>query len=285
MISPSTESVVYTTWLAFKAKVRKIGWPEGIGEQVKYAHDSYMVNAIIKAQRFIECLRNTQATFYYKQQSNDNCGISTILGPRGRISAVYAFKPGENCKKFFYNSKTPQFVSCWSANNSCQWENPDTIEYQNGAEVCYPYYESGTEEDDDCWVAADKYYAKDNQGNLYLAPRFPCGYIVAVHWQGIRRHWENNDSIPDDEDLAQWVATETMKDMALFHDRDPQRHRELQAESREKFADLMYWCNEERKIQVDRDCTTGIDTGNLNQMFPPIYPLPTSDAANPYPTA
>ena len=276
MIEPE-DSIVYTTFASFAASVRQISFPEGIGEMVKIAHDNYIMNALIKAQRFIDCLRKIQVSFYYKNQANDHCGVSTISGPRGKINAVYSFKPSALCVKHHHRSVTPQFIACWSSETSCRWKDPDTTSYQTGYDVCYPYYQSGEEEDDAEYLCSDHYYSRGQDGSLYLAPRFPCGYIVAVHWEGLRRSWSDSDSIVADQDLIDWVALEAQSEVALRHDRDRMLHGSLKVQAQEKFADLMYWCNEERQIRMRKDCAHGIDVGNLTQMFQPIYPLPTAD--------
>ena len=293
MIEPES-AITYTTFTDFCSRVRRVGFPDGVGENVVTAHTNWIKNALIKAQRYIACMRKIQVSFYYKDQVNDHCGVSTFQGPRGKINAVYAFKPNDPtasvgsededalCRKYFYKAVTPQHITNWSRLNDCRWRNPSTVDWQTGAEVCYPYYDSDTDEDDCQWKYEEKFFARGQTGQIFMAPRFPCGYIVAVHWEGIRRKWESSDAVPDDEDLIDWAASYMQVEHMLRNDHDAGGLlAAMQMSERTKFADLMYWCNEERMMAAKMDATTGIDTGNLQEMFQSIYPLPTTDAANP----
>lgn len=281
MISPE-QTIEYTTYSAFKNAVRAVIFPEGSGESMTAAHDLYFKNALTKLQHYNECWRSLQVNFYYKDQAFDHCGMSLIHTPmRAKINAVYAFKPLAGCEKFFYDHKTYQFVSCWAAEDGCRWLNPDTTLYSSGSDVCYPYYESGEDEPDDKFKCASRYFATGRAGELYLAPRFPCGYVVAVHWEGIRYNWTANDAIPDDAAIENYVGLSIKADIALRHRKDPAYARELREAADTAFADLMYWCNEYRRVQADRDCSQGLDPGQLSQMFPPVYPHPQVDLANP----
>lgn len=279
MINPDP-AVTYTTYNAFCAKVRRIAFPEGVGETQKPAFDNYLVNALIKAQRYIDCLRKLQVAFFDKTQMQEHCGVSQILPPRGKIGVVYAFKPGTQCVKHFYTPVTPQHIACWTQQNSCNYENTPTgvgtTIWADGDDVCYAYNElyPGAEESDTCWKCENKFYGRGRNGEIFLAPRPPCGYLVAVHWEGIKRSWAASDAIVDDNDLIDWAAQYVAAEMFIRTDREPSLGAANKTEADQKFADLIYWCTEEKKVQFELDCAQGIDTGNLNWMFQPIYPYP-----------
>ena len=279
MIAPES-TIEYTTYSAFKTAVRRVVFPEGAGESMAFAHDLYFKNALSKLQMFIECWRANQVDFFYKDQAFDHCGMSLIHGPsRAKIKAVYAFKPTASCEKFFYNHKTAQFLSCWAAEDGCRWVNPDTTVYSSGGAVCYPYFATETEEPDDNFKCASRFFSVQEEGKIYLAPRFPCGYIVAVHWEGLRTNWRDNDAIPDDSGIQNYVALSIQAEVALRNDKNAAHARDLRQESENAFADLAYWCNEHRRVQADRDCSQGLDAGQLSMMFPPVYPHPSTDLA------
>lgn len=280
MITPD-QSVVYTTYSQFCAKVRRIAVPDGVAERLKPAFDNYLVNAIIKAQRYIDCLRNIHVSFYDHSQQNVHCGVSEIIPPRGKINLVYAFLPGDQCVKHYYTPVSPHRIACWSQESDRICSHDDippgvgTEIWNDGGAICYAYWDLyGVLEDDTCWKCEPKYCARGQNGQLWLAPRPPCGYLVGVHWEGLKRRWTAADAIPDDDDLIGWVAQDVSKELALKHDLDPQMAAAHKVEADTKFADLMYWCDEEKLIQFELDCAQGIDTGNLGQMFMPIYPYP-----------
>jgi hypothetical protein len=277
MINPETEGYSYTTYSNFCARVRRIAFPESVGERVKPAFDNFLNNAVIKAQRYIDCLRRIQVSFYDKSVMNDHCAIATLLGPRGKVNVVYAFKPGDQCVKHFYKPVTPSHLANWSADNSCKWLDPPgvgTEVWDNSFAACYAYEQQyGTAiEDDSCYKIEPKFCSRGQNSEIFLAPRPPCGYLVAVHWEGIRRNWSATDAIPDDPDLIDWVAEQVLSEHELRLNRDSALAGALKVNSANKFGDMMYWCNEERMIQMEVERTHGIDTGNLNHMFLPIYP-------------
>jgi hypothetical protein len=278
MIEPETQAYSYTTYSQFCARVRRVAFPEGLGERSKSAFDNFLVAGLIKAQRFIDCLRKIQVSFYGKPEMSDHCAIATLLGPRGKVNLVYAFKPGEQCIKHAYRPATPHHIACWSNENSCRWADPPgvgTEDYLSSFEACYAYEQLyGAIEDDRCWKVEPKFFSRGQNSEIFLAPRPPCGYIVAVHWEGLRRKWSATDSIPDDQDLIDWVAEYVLSEFELRLNRDANLAGAMKVNSANKFADLMYWCNAEKMAQASLDCAHGIDTGNLNHMFLPIYPYP-----------
>lgn len=279
MISPETSAITYTTFATFCARVKQIAFPSALGERHKPLFDLNLKDSLIKAQKYIDCLRKLQASFFTAEQINEQCGVAVLTAPRGKLNAVYAFKPcvNEDCSKYFYRPVTPHFIACWQQENKCQWQDrPEGVDgnvYATAPANCAASEaETGEEEDDTCYKSAEKFYAKGQNGELYLAPRPACGYIVAVHWEGLRRSWASTDAIVDDPDLIDWVAEVIQGETALAHGRDPGLAGDLLRSAALKFSELMYWCNEERRTQAELDCGSGLDTGNLSQMFAPIYP-------------
>lgn len=287
MIDPGQTAFTYTTYSAFCAKVRRIAVPAGVGETQKPLFDTLVINALIRAQKYVDCLRKIQVSVFDKDQMFENCGVANFVPPRGKINLIYAFKPDEACLKHIYHPATLAQIHCWSQENNCGWETVPpgvgTEEYARASDICYDFSQlyPGQEEADDCWKCAPKWMARGRNGEVYLAPRLPCGYLIAVHWEGLKRTWAALDPVPDDEDLADWVAQYVQSEMTLRSDRDIQLSRELKANAAEKFGDIMYWCNEERRLQIDIDCAQGIDTGNLIDMFFGVYPYNASPPAEP----
>lgn len=275
MITP--DSVVsYTTYRDFCSRVIRIAFPDRIGHSQKAMFDNAHVAALIKAQRFVKCLRESQGGFYYHEQMSVQCGVAQFMGPRGKIKAVYAFKAGEDeCAKHFYDPVTPTKITCWSQSCGSKWTTPlDTTQFQSAVDLCYPYTSTDTTEEDRCWKCEPKFFARGDAGQIWLAPRPPCGYIVAVHWEGLKRKWNATDLIPDDQDLIDWVAEYVKQEIVLRIDNDAQLANALGRNAADKFADMIVWCNEERMTQMKLDCANGIDTGNLNQLWPSLYPYP-----------
>lgn len=287
MIDPGQAAFTYTTFSAFCSRVRQIALPSGVGETLKPRFDSLVINALIRAQKYIDCLRKIQVNLVEKDQMFENCGVANFVPPRGKINLIYAFKPDESCLKHIYHPATLAQIHCWSQQNSCGWATVPpgvgTEEYASGSSICYAFGQlyPGQDETDSCWKCDPKWMARGRNGEVYLAPRIPCGYMIAVHWEGIKRSWSALDPVPDDEDLIDWVAEYVQSQMTLRGDNDVQLATALRKDSDDKFADLMWWCSEERRLQIDIDCAQGIDTGNLIDMFFGVYPYNPSPPAEP----
>jgi len=282
MIEPHTSALTYTTFAQFCTSVRQMAFPGSLAERQKPLFDLNLHAALVKAQKYIDCLRRIHVSFYTKGHFFEQCGVATMNGPRGKLNAIYAFKPcDEDCAKYFYRPVTPHFIACWQKENACSWEDvprgTDGDVYALATDNCITSEALHGTEDDTCWKVEDKAYSKGNDGQIFLAPRPPCGYVVAVHWEGIRRTWAGTDALIDDPDLLDWVAESIQGENAVVLGRDPALGGDLIRSAAEKFADLMYWCNEERRIQIELDCGSGLDTGTLSQMFAPIYPYGSTE--------
>ena len=277
MIDPETTGITYTTFSQFCVKVKRSAFPGSIGERQKPLFDLNLADSLIKAQKYIDCLRKLNVSFYSKAHMFEQCGVATLSAPRGKINAVYAFKPCEvDCDKYFYRPVTPHFIACWQQENACAWrDTPEGVDghvYASATDNCITSEVLNGTEDDTCWKVTEKSYARGQNGDLFLAPRPPCGYVLAVHWEGIRRTWVATDPVIDDADLIDWISEVIQGETALALGRDPGLAGDLLQSAAEKFADLMYWCNEERRTQIELDCGSGLDTGTLTQMFAPLYP-------------
>jgi hypothetical protein len=269
MIRAAHPNIQYTTYGSFSKRVRSVAFPEGMSVQLSGAVDNYICVALIKAQKFIDLFRSIQVSFYFSDQIDVHCGVGRLVAPRGKINAVYAFTCDAQCRKVFYDHATPHRIDCWRAANECKWTPK---ELTSGEAFCYPYGVGPTEEEDMCFLRGERFFAMDRSYRMYLAPRFPCQYILAVHWEGLRRTWSPLDAIPDDDDLIDWAAAEVQAEVALRHEMDAQRYNSLVLESNEKLADLAWWSGEERRVQARHQCVNGLEMGNLADMFLPLLP-------------
>lgn len=274
MIETAHNSIVYTTYNEFARDVRRIAFPDGMSDRLRQSVENYIWVALIKAQKYIDLLRGIHVNFYFPDQLEAHCGVGRVLAPRGKINAVYAFTCDAQCNKAFYEHATAQRIDCWRQQNRCAWQKDQDL--TDGWQLCYqayPYvypYGEVVEEEDARFLCNERLFAVDRSYRLYLAPRFPCQYILAVHWEGLRRSWNDSDLIAQDDDLLDWVAFETQAEVALRHDRNPKRHEMLQREADERFADLAWWANEERRVQARHECVHGLDQGTLTDIFLPI---------------
>jgi hypothetical protein len=108
------------TFAAFKRDIFTLVFPEGMAEQRVPFFRNLVTNALIQLTTYVESYQSTNVNFYDKDQSFDDCGLSIIQGCRGRIGAVYAFKPSCRCQRFFYDSASLEKLSCLYERCKCQ---------------------------------------------------------------------------------------------------------------------------------------------------------------------
>lgn len=255
----------------FKTNVKAIVFPDGEAEELVATHDSYIKDALINLQTYVPCLRDNNVDFYGKDEFQEWCNTDFAYIQRGVIHAVYAFKPDKRCKKIFYEPKSTSFVDSWMQKQSCVTCNdeespssPARSPLCNVVSDADSYCDDVDNEESDCrFKSGKRYYAISTNDKLILAPRFPCGYTVAVHWEGVKRKWADTDPVPDDVDLQVAVAKYMMAQRAIFLDRDTNIYDRIMHPKLGEFtisrADLIHRCTRERRIQERHQALDGMD--------------------------
>lgn len=268
----------------FYRQVKEISVPEGVGTNVLAAFRDYVVNGLIRTQTYIPCLRDNNVDFFVKAEAKEFCNVDIIHGPRGKIGAVYVFKPGLDCRKHFYDAVSTTQINCWIEQQKCQcdptvppstnvYDSPYCNYLMDADDACAAPYVNVPEDDSVFTGCSERIYAKGPDNKLYLAPRFPCGYVVAVHSDGIKRTWRDTDALPDDEDLKHAVAAYAEAKL-LEKDREFVGARSLMNTYDELMRDMAHRCREERRLPTRRDCSAAADS-----MLPTINPF---SELNPY---
>lgn len=248
----------------FVERVNQVVFPDLQPENLVLPHRNYIINGLILAQTHIMCLRESNVSFFTKVDAQDNCNVSIIHNaPRGRIHGVFAFKPCQGCTRQRYEQKSTAFimryVDKWAA-CACTAEGDICNIRMNGDQFCADPYTPAGVENDAGFLCEDKKFAYGVKNKLYLAPRFPCGYIVGVHWEGIKREYNNVDLVSDDNDVIDMIAIYLEGERALRIDRDMERWKEIMRKPRpelrdsggafwQKLADVAHRCREERRIR------------------------------------
>lgn len=271
------------TFATFLRSVKQIAVPERIGANVETAFRSYVVNGLIRTQTYIPCLKDKNVDFYVKAETKTFCNVDILEGPRGVIEALYVFKPGLDCRKYFYDPVAPGKINCWIDEQRCQcdpveastnvYDSPYCNYVIDGDVACAAPYVDVPEDDTVFTDCSERIYAKGPDNKLYLAPRFPCGHVVAVHWTGIKRTYRDTDAIVDDDDHKNAVSTYAESKLAE-KDRDLVSSRELMKTYDELIRDMAHRCRQEMRTGVTGDCAQL--AGNL---LPFVSPFSTS---NPY---
>jgi len=289
------------TFSAFRTAINTLVFPDGQAEVRVPLFRNFIVNALIQLQTFVESYQLVNVNFYDKDQSWDDCGLSILQACRGRIGAVYAFKPSCRCQRHFYDSASLEKLSCLYEHCRCHqtgscccgqsmFSSPSLYvanPYYCGDKVigttgCQPPYLAASPEDDCSFRLSDKYFAVGPNQKLWLFPRFPCGYVVGVHWRGIRRSYLDNDYVPDDDDLKDAVAIYVESELARRVDKDQATADKLYAEYRMKAGDIIFREEQDLKPRATRICVEGLDMSELVQMYPDNnYPTEIGDSCHP----
>lgn len=277
-------AIEYQTFAAFRTVVQGLVAPEDLAENLETYFRDQVASGLSDMQTFLPWLRNFNVNFYQKGDINEFCSASIFDGPVGKITQLFAYKPDVDCAKYHYQKVSTSELDCWMERQRCLcpasdppsvniYDSPYCNYVISGDVACAsPYL---TSEEDDCRFKSldddDRIFAVGPDYRIYAAPRFPCGYILAVQWQGIRRKWEDTDLVPIDQQLrdtlVQFVEWRMAKKERQF-DASLDSKIEYQAGLRT----LKYRYTDEQEADLKRDCTSSIQT--IMPAFLPAYMTP-----------
>lgn len=232
----------------FEAAVLGLAMPQGRARNLSSVFSNWVKNGLIKAQMHVRCLKDKNINYYAKPDVIENCGISRITHPRGEIQAVYAIKPGLGCVKLFYEHVAASDISRTVAENAnCgQFKQGDAWQCDvRGYDYCYPPFLAQQPEDDVWFKGARRTFAVNPNGQLVLCPRFPCGYIIVVHWMGTKRLWGPFDLVCEDEDLKLAVSKFVQSNRLTEHEQNPQDGQVAMSGFNDILGDMMIRCRRE----------------------------------------
>ncbi len=136
-------------------------------------------------------------------------------------------------------------------------------------------------ESDCSFKLSNRYYAIGPNSRLFLAPRFPCGYRIAVHWEGVKRNYSGTDPLPDDVDLLTTVSKYLQAQRALYLDRDTAIYDRIMHPKNGEYsiarANMIHRCTNERRVRLRQECLGGFDV--LQPFF--FDPLATNPNLDP----
>lgn len=122
-----------------------------------------------------------------------------------------------------------------------------------------------------CTDEDDRIFAVGPDYKVFVAPRFPCGYILLVQWQGIRRKWLDTTMVPVDQQLREAVVNYVEHKLAL-KERNSMAMEEYMAAYTLNLRMLTYRYNDEMNTSPARDCSIGIE--QMMSAFQPLYASP-----------
>jgi len=273
--------IEYQSFLDFKAVVQPLVAPEDLAENMEPFFRDQIGNALADIQTMIPWTRGFNVNIYTKSDVEEFCAASVFSGPTGKISQLFAYQPGRDCKKHYYKRVSTSAMDCWMERQRCVqcaltpaptniYDTPYCNYVILGEDACSPPYLTGAE--DDCRFKGldddDRIFAVGPDYKIYAGPRFPCGYYMLLQWQGIRRKWEDTDLVPVDQQIREAVINYIEHKMAL-----KERNSTAMAEYMQIYSinlrTLRYRYSDEQDTILERDCTAAIE--QLMPAFSPAY--------------
>lgn len=264
-------AIEYTPFSDFIEQLKDLVAPEALGEELENYFREQIANALADIQTLIPWTRTFNVNIYTKPDVEEFCAASVFQGPVGKITQLFAYKPGRDCKKVHYRRVSSEKVDCWIEKQRCVqctldpaptniYDTPYCNYIIDGETACATPYLTGTE--DDCRFLSlsdsERIFSVGPDYKVYACPRFPCGYYLLMQWQGIRRKWEDDDLVPVDQQLRECVINRVEKKIAM-KERDFQAAHEYDAEYTIGLRTLKFRYHDEQDVELERDCSAAIE--------------------------
>lgn len=276
--------IEYQPFSTFRSSVQAIVSPEDLAEELETPFRAWVSAALADIQTLIPWYRSFNLQFIEKGMVNEFCNASIFQGPAGKVTQLFAYKPLVDCKKFYYKRSSIAGLDCWMERQRCLcpattppnneiYDSPYCNYVIAGETACAIPYLTG--EEDDCRFKGldddDRIFAVGPDYKVYAAPRFPCGYVMLLQWQGINRKWLDNDLVPVDEQLLEAVVSRVEYKVAM-----KEKDRAAAADWFDSYTmelrTLKYRYRDEQDTEMKRDCSGAVET--LMSTFKPLYESP-----------
>lgn len=274
-------AIEYQAFSDLQETLKTLVAPEGVGEALQDVFRNELANAMADIQTLIPWTRGFNVNAYTKNDVEEFCAASVFEGPTGKITELFAYLPGRDCKKLHYKRVSSAKIDCWIEAQRCVqctisppppniYDTPYCNYVIGGETACAPPYLSGTE--DDCrfknLADNDRIFAVGPDYKVYAAPRFPCNYYLLMQWQGIKRKWLDADPVPVDQQIQECIINRMEKKIAM-KERAWDAVRAYDAEYTTCLRTLRYRYHDEQDEELQRDCSAAIE--RLLPAFSALY--------------
>lgn len=220
------------------------------------SHKKFFLEALIDLCKWVDCLQSNHTDVHPACSTYVECGKTLFDAPYGVVKRVYTIPNDDWCNKVFYSSGTYQEVECWARNLLSTFKQPDNTNLP-ALQQGYRYADASS--DSTCGRARVGKWAIHRR-RFYLIPWVQSNESVVIEWDGVKTNWQDGDLL----DLDYWSA-DVQAAIKLFmqwsHERDfgtdPAYRSEMRADYEAARADLIFWCRERTKQQIE-EC--GCDT-------------------------
>lgn len=270
----------YQSFDTFRSTVQALVAPEGLGEELIPFFRDQVGNALADLETTLKWTRNYNVAFYEKQDVQEFCGASILAGPLGKVSQVFAYRPGLDCRKLYYRHVSTSALDCWMDETRCAlcnftdstaiYDSPYCNYVISGTYGCdVPYL---TPPEDDCRFKSlsddERMFAVGPDNKIFLAPRFPCGYVIVVQWNGVHRKFNNNDMVLVDQQVREFVVNYVEHKVAL-KEKDRVAAKDYWDVSAINLRMLNHRHWDETNVEAKRDCSAALE--QMMSSFQPLY--------------
>lgn len=283
-MSVSATGLTFQTFATLLTNVKRNVFPEGIAEKVQIPYRSWVGVALSEIQTLVQWYQDFQVRFIQKGDVSEFCSTSVFQGPVGQIATLFAFKPGVDCKKFYYQRRAQTAVDCWMERQRCLcpatvppspniYDSPYCNYVVDGDVACGSPYVTAEEDDLRFKRLGDdqRIFSVDPRFQISCAPRFPCGYILAIQWSGVNRKWENGDLVQEDN-LLQDAVEKFVQHRNFMLENQGIPNQAIADEYADSLRMIRMRWREEMEAGPKRDCTAGLE--QLLAQFNPTYLTP-----------
>lgn len=274
-------AIEYQTFTDFYEVVKDLVAPEALAEELADYFRDQIGNALADIQTLIPWTRGFNTSIYTKAEVEEFCATSVFQGPVGKITQLFAYKPGRDCRKIHYRRVSTAKIECWVEAQRCVqctfdpeptniYDTPYCNYVIGGETACDVPYLNG--EEDDCKFRNlpddQRIFAVGPDYKIYAAPRFPCGYYLLMQWQGIRRKWEDTDLVMVDQQIREAVVNYVEKKQAM-KERDFVTAKQYEQEYAVNLRTIKYRYHDEQDPEAHKDCSAAIE--RLLPAFSSLY--------------
>lgn len=280
----TTQAVEYQNFSDFHEAVKALVAPEGLGEELIIFFRDQVGNALADIQTLIPQARVMNVSMFDKSDATEFCGASILNGPAEKVTQVFVYLPGTDCRKYFYKRVDTAAIDCWQERQRCVLcaaaEPPSYALYSSpfcnysiaGDTACDTAYPYVTASEDDCRFKSldddDRMFAVGPDGKLFLAPRFPCHYVVVAQSQGIRKKFNNADQVLIDQQIREAVVNYVEHKVALKEKDRVAAGDYFNAYTLNlRMLRYRYW--DETNVEAKRDCSAALE--ERMSSFLPLY--------------
>lgn len=223
--------------------------PAGLPDNLVTPYETFILESLVYLQKWVKCLQEHHVDIYPFCGSYIACNATVVSAPQGRITRVYTVSEDSFCDPIQLKQVTHDELLCEAEKISVTTSPPT----ENSYGLPYPFAYAYVGTDRTCGRAKYGFYSLHNS-RIYIAPFMDSEERIVVEWDGLKRSYEDDDSVSDDPEVFRAIKLFVRKEMAMHFEHDQEDWERSSLEFRECMADLINECNEQIRIRESGLC-------------------------------